>query len=221
MITSRTRVVLADDEVLLREGMADLLTRADFEIVALAGDARQLLTAVREHRPDLVITDIRMPPEHVDEGLVAARAIRAEFPDVAVMVLSAHAETEHAAELLTAGDRVGYLLKDRITDIHEFLDSIARVLGGGTVVDPVLVKELLGARHITDPLHRLSSREREVLALMAEGQSNAAIGRSLWITEGTVEKHVRSIFMKLRIPESTEVHRRVLAVITFLDRAFS
>lgn len=218
MTAPRARVVVADDEVLLREGLADLLRHVNFEIVAQAGDARQLLAAVREHQPDLVITDIRMPPGHAAAGLEAARAIREEFPDMAIMLLSAHAEVEHAADLLADGDRVGYLLKDRITDVDEFLEAITRILRGGTIVDPALVKELIGARRAHDPLHRLSSREREVLVLMAEGLSNAAIGRGLWITEGTVEKHVRSIFMKLRIPESNDVHRRVLAVLKFLDQ---
>jgi DNA-binding NarL/FixJ family response regulator len=214
----RARVALADDEVLLREGLANLLTRAGFEVVSQAGDAEQLLADVREHQPDLVICDIRMPPGHMTEGLDAAHAIRAQFPHIAIMVLSAHAEAEHAADLLAGGDRIGYLLKDRVTDVDEFLDTINRVLRGGTVVDPVLVKELIGARQTGDPLDGLSAREREVLELMAEGRSNAAIGKSLWITEGTVEKHVRSIFMKLHIPESSDAHRRVLAVLTFLHR---
>jgi DNA-binding NarL/FixJ family response regulator len=218
MAAHRARVALADDEVLLREGLANLLARAGFDVVSQAGDAQQLLSDVQEHHPDLVICDIRMPPGHMTEGLDAAHAIRAQLPDIAIMVLSAHAEAEHAADLLAGGDQIGYLLKDRVTDVDEFLDAINRILRGGTVVDPVLVKELIGARQTGDPLDGLSSREREVLELMAEGRSNAAIGKNLWITEGTVEKHVRSIFMKLHIPESSDAHRRVLAVLTFLHR---
>jgi DNA-binding NarL/FixJ family response regulator len=172
---------------------------------------------VREQRPDLVIVDIRMPPQHETEGLEAALAIREELPEIAILVLSAHAEVEEAMELLAGGDRVGYLLKTRITDIPEFLATIERIVGGGSVIDPALVQELVSARRRDDPLKQLTTREREVLALMAEGLSNSGIGRRLWVTEGTIEKHVHSILNKLPLPESADDHRRVLAVITFLE----
>jgi DNA-binding NarL/FixJ family response regulator len=211
------RVALADDDVLLREGVASLLDRSGFEVVGQAGDASELLAVVREQRPDLVIVDIRMPPQHETEGLDVALAIRAELPEIAILVLSAHAEVEEAMELLAGGDRVGYLLKSRITDIREFLATIEQIAGGGSVIDPALVRELVSARRRDDPLQRLTAREREVLALMAEGLSNSGIGRRLWVTEGTIEKHVHSILNKLPLPESADDHRRVLAVITFLE----
>jgi DNA-binding NarL/FixJ family response regulator len=211
------RVALADDDVLLREGVASLLDRSGFEIVGQAGDASELLVVAREQRPDLVIVDIRMPPRHETEGLEAALAIRKELPEIAILVLSAHAEVEEAMELLAGGDRVGYLLKSRITDIAEFLATIERIVGGGSVIDPALVRELISSQRRNDPLKQLTAREREVLALMAEGLSNGGIGRRLWVTEGTVEKHVHSILNKLPLPESTDDHRRVLAVITFLE----
>jgi len=194
-----------------------LLERSGFEVVGQAGDATQLIALVRKHRPDLVIVDIRMPPDHSTEGLEAARVIREEFPETAVLVLSAHVEVEHAMDLLASGQRSGYLLKRRVTDVSEFIDTLRRVVRGGSAVDPELVQELVAARRAEDPLDVLSPREREVLALMAEGRSNAGISRQLWVTEGTVEKHVRSILMKLRLPESDDAHRRVLAVLTFLD----
>jgi DNA-binding NarL/FixJ family response regulator len=212
-----TRVVLADDDVLLREGIASLLERSGFEVVGRAGDADSLIELVREHRPDLAIVDIRMPPNHSTEGLDAARVIREEFPQTAVLVLSVHADVEHAMELLASGHSIGYLLKSRVTDVDEFIDALNRIAHGGSVVDPALVQELVAARHRNDPLDVLSPREREVLALMAEGRSNAGIGRRLWVTEGTVEKHVRSILMKLQVPETDDDHRRVRAVITFLE----
>ena len=215
--TGATRVVLADDDVLLREGLASLLERSGYEVVGRCGSAAELLAFVREHRPDLVIVDIRMPPGHATEGLDAARVIRAELPDTAILVLSAHVEVEQATDLLAGGQRSGYLLKSRVTDVQDFLESIERILRGAAVVDPALVQELIAARRRDDPLEQLSPREREVLALMAEGRSNAGIARRLWVTEGTVEKHVRSILMKLRLPETDEDHRRVLAVIAFLD----
>jgi DNA-binding NarL/FixJ family response regulator len=215
--TGATRVVLADDDVLLREGLASLLERSGYEVVGRCGSAAELLAFVREHRPDLVIVDIRMPPGHATEGLDAARVIRAELPDTAILVLSAHVEVEQATDLLAGGQRSGYLLKSRVTDVQDFLESIERILRGAAVVDPALVQELIAARRRDDPLEELSPREREVLALMAEGRSNAGIARRLWVTEGTVEKHVRSILMKLRLPETDEDHRRVLAVIAFLD----
>jgi DNA-binding NarL/FixJ family response regulator len=211
------RVAIADDDVLLREGVASLLDRSGFEIVGQAGDASELLAVVREQRPDLVIVDIRMPPQHETEGLKVALAIREELPEIAILVLSAHAEVEEAMELLAGGDRVGYLLKTRITDIPEFLATIERIVGGGSVIDPALVQELVSARRRDDPLKQLTTREREVLALMAEGLSNSGIGRRLWVTEGTIEKHVHSILNKLPLPESADDHRRVLAVITFLE----
>jgi DNA-binding NarL/FixJ family response regulator len=211
------RVALADDDVLLREGVASLLDRSGFEVVGQAGDATELLAVAREQRPDLVIVDIRMPPQHETEGLDAALLIRDELPEIAILVLSAHAEVEEAMELLAGGDRVGYLLKSRITDIAEFIQTIERIVDGGSVIDPALVRELVSARRRNDPLERLTTREREVLALMAEGLSNSGIGRRLWVTEGTIEKHVHSILNKLPLAESADDHRRVLAVITFLE----
>jgi DNA-binding NarL/FixJ family response regulator len=211
------RVVLAEDDVLLREGLASLLERSGFEVVGQAGDATQLLTLVGEQSPELVVVDIRMPPTHSTEGLVAARQIRQEHPETGILVLSAHVEVEHAMELLAGGQGVGYLLKSRVTDVEEFIDTLGRVARGGSVVDPGLVAELVTARHRDDPLDALSAREREVLALMAEGRSNAGIARRLWVTEGTVEKHVRSILTKLTLAEAEDDHRRVLAVLTFLD----
>jgi DNA-binding NarL/FixJ family response regulator len=215
--TSRARVVLADDDVLLREGIASLLEQSRFDVVGRAGDVTELLDHVRAHRPDLAIVDIRMPPTHSTEGLDAARVIRDELPQVAILVLSAHAEVEHAMDLLASGERTGYLLKSRITDVDDFLENLDRIIHGGSVVDPALVRELVAARRVEDPLDDLSPREREVLALMAEGRSNAGIAHRLWVTEGTVEKHVRSILAKLRLPETGEDHRRVLAVLTFLE----
>jgi DNA-binding NarL/FixJ family response regulator len=217
VITSRTRVVLADDDVLLREGMAGLLERSGFEIVGQCGDPSELIALVREHRPELAIVDIRMPPSHTTEGLEAARMIREEVPETAILVLSAHVEVEQATDLLASGERSGYLLKSRVTDVDEFTDTLERIVKGGSVVDPVLVQELVAARRVEDPLDVLSPREREVLSLMAEGRSNAGIARQLWITEGTVEKHVHSILTKLRLPATEDDQRRVLAVITFLD----
>jgi DNA-binding NarL/FixJ family response regulator len=211
------RVMLAEDDVLLREGLASLLERSGFEVAGQAGDAAGLLALIREKAPDLVVVDIRMPPTHTTEGLDAAREIRAAFPDVAILVLSAHAEVEHAMELLATGRRIGYLLKSRITDVEDFIETVERIARGGSVVDPALVRELVTARKRNDPLAVLSEREREVLALMAEGRSNAGIARRLWVTEGTVEKHVRHILAKLNLPEADEDHRRVLAVVTFLD----
>jgi serine/threonine-protein kinase PknK len=210
------RVALADDDVLLREGLASLLARSGFEVVGQAGDAAELLAMVRSHQPELVIVDIRMPPGHATEGLEAARAIRAEFPDIGILVLSAHVEVDEAMELLESGRRVGYLLKSRVTDVEDFVQTVQRVVNGGSVVDPALVRELVSARRRDDPLEGLTAREREVLALMAEGSSNAGIARRLWVTEGTVEKHVRSILAKLRLPDTSDDHRRVLAVLTFL-----
>jgi len=215
--TSRTRVVLADDDVLLREGLAGLLGRSGFEVVGKAGTPSELIKLVREVRPDLAIVDIRMPPTHTAEGLDAAAAIREEFPETAIVVLTAHVQVERATELLSGGERVGYLLKSRVTDVDEFIETLERIVRGGSVVDPALVQELFAAQRIEDPLEVLSPREREVLSLMAEGRSNSGIAHQLWITEGTVEKHVRSILMKLRLPTTEDDQRRVLAVITYLD----
>jgi DNA-binding NarL/FixJ family response regulator len=209
--------VLADDDVLLREGMAGLLERSGFEVVGQCGDAAELLALVREHRPELAIVDIRMPPSHTTEGIDAAHVIREELPETAIVVLSAHVQVERAMDLLANGERSGYLLKSRVTDVDEFIETLERIVRGASVVDPVLVQELVAARRVDDPLDVLSPREREVLSLMAEGRSNAGIARQLWITEGTVEKHVHSILNKLRLPATEDDQRRVLAVITFLD----
>jgi serine/threonine-protein kinase PknK len=215
--TSRARIVLADDDVLLREGVASLLERAQFDVVGRAGDLAELLDLVRDQQPDLAIVDIRMPPTHSTEGLDAARIIREELPQVAILVLSAHAEVEHAMDLLASGERTGYLLKSRVTDVDDFLETLDRIIKGGSVVDPALVQELVAARRAEDPLDVLSAREREVLAHMAEGRSNAGIAHRLWVTEGTVEKHVRSILGKLQLHGTQDDHRRVLAVLTFLE----
>jgi len=215
-LAGRTRVVVADDDVLLREGLASLLDRSDFEVVGQAGDASQLLELVREHRPELSIVDIRMPPDHSTEGLDAARAIREEFPEIGILVLSAHVEVEHAMELLSTGERIGYLLKSRVIDVKEFIETLGRIVGGGCVVDPGLVQTLVRVRRDDDPLTVLTTREQEVLALMAEGRSNAGIAAQLWLAEGTVEKHVRHILAKLDLPETRDDHRRVLAVVAFL-----
>ncbi|MBC6460122.1 response regulator transcription factor [Actinomadura sp. HBU206391] len=213
----RGRLIVAEDDVLLREGLVCLLHKSGFEVVAQTDDGMRLLEMVRRHLPDLVIIDIRMPPSFTTEGLDAARAIRERFPQVAILLLSAYVDLDHAMKLLARGDRVGYLLKRRITDVEEFVETLARIAKGGSVVDPSLVQELIAARHRDDPLAELSSREREVLALMAEGRSNAGIARKLSVTEGTVEKHVRSILVKLKLPETDVDHRRVLAVLTFLE----
>jgi DNA-binding NarL/FixJ family response regulator len=211
------RIVVADDDVLLREGVAGLLERAGFEIAGQAGDAAELLRIVRDQEPDLVIVDIRMPPRQETEGLEAARVIRRELPEVGILVLSAHAEVAEAMELLATGRRIGYVLKSRVAKIDDFIEKVERVLDGGSVVDPAIVQELVNVRHREDRLDRLTQREREVLALMAEGASNAGIAKRLWVTAGTVEKHVHSILSKLRLPETSDDHRRVLAVLTFLD----
>jgi DNA-binding NarL/FixJ family response regulator len=211
------RVVVADDDVLLREGLASLLDRSGFEVVGQAADATELLALVRDHKPQLVVVDIRMPPTHTTEGLDAARVIREELPDTGIMVLSAHVDVEHATELLASGHGIGYLLKTRVTDVAEFVDTLERVSKGASMVDPALVQELVSARRRDDPLAVLSAREQEVLMQMAEGRSNAGIARRLWVTEGTVEKHVRSILTKLNLPETGDDHRRVRAVITYLE----
>jgi DNA-binding NarL/FixJ family response regulator len=211
------RVVLADDNVLLREGIAGLLERAGFEIAGQAGDADGLIALVRMKRPDLAVVDIRMPPGHSTEGLNAAMTIRKEFPETGIMVLSAYVHVEHAVELLSSGQGIGYLLKDRVEDVTGFVQSLQRVAEGGAVIDPALVQDLVRARHDQDPLDMLSAREREVLALMAEGRSNAGIARQIFIAEATVEKHVHSILGKLDLPDSTDDHRRVQAVLAYLS----
>ncbi|WP_312868007.1 response regulator transcription factor [Amycolatopsis pithecellobii] len=216
-LARRGRVVVADDDVLLREGIASLLERNGFEVVGQAGDGTNLLGLIREHTPELAVVDIRMPPTHTLEGLEAAQQIRKSFADTGIVLLSAYVEVEHAVELLAGGRRVGYLLKRRVTDVNEFVDALERVMRGGSVVDPSLIQELMRAQRKDDPLAVLSAREREVLALMAEGRSNAGIAHALWVTEGTVEKHVQHILTKLQLPDSGDDHRRVLAVITFLE----
>jgi DNA-binding NarL/FixJ family response regulator len=212
-----TRVVLADDDVLLREGLASLLERSGFDVVGQAGDAVALLDQVRSTGPDVAIIDIRMPPAHATEGLEAARVIREELPHIAIIVLSAHVEVDEAMELVAGGARVGYLLKSRVTDVADFIDTVKRITAGASVVDPSLVHELVMARRRRDPLDALSPREREVLALMAQGASNAGIAHQIFVSEGTVEKHVRSILTKLDLPESGTDHRRVLAVLRYLE----
>ena len=207
---------MADDDVLLREGIASLLSAAGYEIVGQAGDALALAGLVRQQGPDLAVIDIRMPPTNTTEGLEAARAIRAEFPQIGILLLSAHVEVETAMDLLE-GERIGYLLKSRVMDAADFIDAIERIARGGSVVDPALVQELLAARRRDDPLAELTRREREVLALMAEGRSNNGIAHRLFITEGAVEKHVHSILIKLHLPATADDHRRVLAVVTFLE----
>jgi serine/threonine-protein kinase PknK len=209
--------VVADDDVLLREGIASLLTGAGYEVVGQAGDGKALKDIVRSGPPDVAVVDIRMPPTHSTEGLDAARTIRAEFPDTGILLLSAHVEVETAVDLLEAGERIGYLLKSRVMNADDFLDAVGRVARGGSVIDPALVQELVGMKRRSDPLSELTKREREVLALMAEGRSNSGIAHRLWISEGAVEKHVRSILGKLRLPVTQDDHRRVLAVVTFLD----
>jgi DNA-binding NarL/FixJ family response regulator len=214
---SPLRVILAEDNVLLREGLAGLLERAGFEIAGQAGDADGLIAQVRTQHPDLVVVDIRMPPDHSTEGLDAAITIREEFPDTGIMVLSAFVDAEHAVTLLSSGQGIGYLLKDRVEDVTEFVESLRRVADGGAVIDPVLVQDLFRAQRDRDPFGVLSAREREVLALMAEGRSNAGIARQIWVAESTVEKHVHSILGKLDLPDSSDDHRRVLAVLAYLS----
>jgi DNA-binding NarL/FixJ family response regulator len=211
------RLILADDSVLFREGLARVLAEVGFEIVAQAGDGQALLRELRAHPAELAIVDIRMPPTHTVEGLVAARQIREEHPHVNILVLSQYVETEHALALLELGtDGVGYLLKDRVSDLSAFADVVRRVGGGGSAIDPSVVAQLVGRQRLHDPLERLTGRERDVLSLMAEGRSNQAISEKLYLTCKTVESHVRSIFMKLDLSPVPEDHRRVLAVLAYL-----
>jgi DNA-binding NarL/FixJ family response regulator len=214
--SGRVRAVIADDDFLVRQGVASLLQRNGFDVVGEAGDADELLALVRRHEPELAIVDIRMPPTHTIEGLEAARTIRAELPQVAVLVLSAYIDINHAMDLLGSGERCGYLLKRRVTAMDEFIDTVNRIVRGGAVVDPALISELVGARRVNDPLEGLTQREHDVLELMAEGRSNAGIARRLWVSERTVEKHVQSILAKLGLLGTSDDHRRVLAVVTFL-----
>ena len=211
------RVVLADDSMLLREGIARLLEEAGLEVVAQSGDAEDLLRKVGAHKPDVAIVDVRMPPTHTDEGLRAAAEIRDKHPDTGVLVLSQYIEEAYAMELLSSNaEGVGYLLKDRVADLERFIDAVRRVGEGGSALDPEVVSRLLGRRRQEDPLAEISPRERQVLALMAEGRSNHAIATELVVTERAVEKHVTSIFSKLRLVPASEDHRRVLAVLAFL-----
>jgi len=211
------RVVLAEDSVLLREGVASLLADAGFDIVGQAGTAEQLLLKVRSYKPDVAIVDIRMPPTHTDEGLRAAQEIREQHPGVGVLVLSQYVESGYALELLrTSAEGVGYLLKDRVSDTREFADAVRRVAKGGSVLDPEVVSRLVGRRRGKDPLSELTPREREVLELIAEGRSNQGIAERLVVTERAVEKHVTSIFGKLGLPAAPADHRRVLAVLAYL-----
>jgi DNA-binding NarL/FixJ family response regulator len=211
------RVVLAEDSLLLRAGVARLLEDAGIDVVGQAGDFDDVLRKVRAHKPDVAIVDIKMPPTHTDEGLKAASIIRSEMPATAVIVLSQYVERDYAAELLAqSAVGVGYLLKDRIVDVDRFIDAVRRVAEGGSALDPEVVSEMLGRRS-TGPLDDLTPREREVLALMAEGRSNHSIARELVVTERAVEKHTTSIFGKLGLPATPEGHRRVLAVLTYLN----
>jgi DNA-binding NarL/FixJ family response regulator len=210
------RIVIAEDTVLLREGLAGLLEDAGHQVVARVGDAEALLAVVAEHEPDLAVVDVRMPPDYEDEGMRAAAAIRQSHPGTAVLVLSQHIETRHAVELVAAGGGFGYLLKDRVLDVDDFLDAARRVSEGGSAVDPEVVTTLLSSKRADDTLGELTPREREVLALMAEGRTNAAIAKRLWLTERTVETHVRSILGKLSLSIGGDDHRRVLAVLTYL-----
>jgi DNA-binding NarL/FixJ family response regulator len=214
---TRTRVVIADDSVLLREGIAALLEDSGFEIVAQSGSGDDLMLKVRSLRPDIAIVDIRMPPTHTDEGLRAAQEIRERYPDTSVLVLSQYVETGYALDLLAeSAEGVGYLLKDRVSDVREFAAAVQRVADGGTALDPAVVSRLVGSRRGKGPLDELSARERQVLELMAEGRSNQGIAARLVISERAVEKHVTSIFQKLRLPAASDDHRRVLAVLTYL-----
>jgi DNA-binding NarL/FixJ family response regulator len=214
------RIVIGEDSLLLREGLARLLEETGHDVVAQAGDAEELLRKVGAHKPDIVTVDVRMPPSFNDEGIRAALTIRERWPRVAVLVLSEHVESTYALELFADGtDGLGYLLKQRVSDLDQFADAVGRVAGGGSALDPEVVSHLLGRHRRGDPLDRLTPREREVLGLMAEGLSNRAIAERLVVTERAVEKHVTSIFSKLDLPPTAEAHRRVLAVLKYLEAA--
>jgi DNA-binding NarL/FixJ family response regulator len=211
------RIVIADDAVLLREGAARLLEEAGFEVVAQAGDAEDLLRKVRAHTPDVAIIDVRMPPDNVDDGLRAALTIRDELPDVGILMLSQYVEDRYLAELLAGGaEGVGYLLKDRLADVDRLTEAVQRVAGGGSVLDPEVVAQMLGRSREAGPLDSLTDREREVLGRMAEGRTNRAIAEELFVSERAVERHVTSIFSKLDLPAGEQDHRRVLAVLAYL-----
>lgn len=209
------RIVIGEDSALFREGLARLLEDAGHQVVGRAADAPELIATVERERPDLVVIDVRMPPDHTDDGARAARDLRARMPKLAIVMLSQHVETRHSVELVTSGN-FGYLLKDRVFDVDDFLDALKRVANGGSALDPEVVSTLLGPRREHDPLARLTPREREVLALMAEGRTNVGIARRLWLTDRTVETHISSIMGKLGLVESAEEHRRVLAVLAWL-----
>jgi DNA-binding NarL/FixJ family response regulator len=213
------RVVVADDEVLLREGLCGLLVRCGFDVVGRAGSKPELLAQVSALKPDVVVVDIRMPPTETTEGLDAARVIRKELPKTGILVLSAHAEVDHAMDLIANGPGVGYLLKCRVADVDDFIDAVERIAKGASVVDPSLMRQLVDRRRDEDPLDTLSRREHQVLVLMAEGRSNAGIARRLWLADATVEKHIRSIMMKLDLAQTDDDHRRVRAVISYLEAA--
>jgi DNA-binding NarL/FixJ family response regulator len=212
------RVVIAEDSVLLREGLVRLLADEDIDVVEAVGDGDELLRAAARHRPDLAIVDVRMPPTHTDEGLRAAIEARSRVPEMAILVLSQYVEERYASDLLAAGGvGIGYLLKERVADVGEFVESVRRVAEGGTAFDPEVVAQLMGRRRKDDPLSELTPREREVLALMAEGLSNSAIAKRLWLTVGAVEKHIRSIFGRLGLLPGDDENRRVRAVLTYLE----
>jgi len=214
------RIVIAEDSVLLREGLTRLLVDAGEEVVGTAGDAEEAMTVVAEHQPDIVVMDVRMPPTHTDEGLRAAIELRARWPGIAVLVLSQWVEERYATELLAgSATGVGYLLKDRVADVREFVDAVRRVGDGGTALDPDVVTQLLATSRNRSPLAALTPRETEVLKLMAEGRSNRAVAEALVVSDGAVEKHVSNIFMKLDLPPAEVDHRRVLAVLRYLDAA--
>jgi DNA-binding NarL/FixJ family response regulator len=211
------RIVIAEDSALFREGLASLLTDAGHDIVARVGDAVSLVDAVRDHHPDLAIVDIRMPPDNTDDGARAAKQLRTLLPDLAIVLLSQHVETSHSVHLVSGG-RFGYLLKDRVLDVDDFLDALRRVAAGGSALDPEVVSRLIGASSKQGPLESLTPRERDVLALMAEGRTNVGIARRLWVSDRTVEAHVANIMIKLGLDNTDEDHRRVLAVLQFLDQ---
>lgn len=210
------RVVVADDDVLLREGIVSVLREAGYDVVGQADDAATLTQVLRSARPDLAVIDIRMPPTNTWEGIDAAIEIRREFPDIGILLLSAHVELDTAMELLEGGERIGYLLKSRVIHASHIVDALQRIASGGAVIDPALVQELVAERRRSDPLAELTARELEVLGLVAEGRSNSGIAQLLWISEGAVEKHVRSVLAKLQVPAGSEDNRRVLVVLAFL-----